>query len=67
VQKVVCEENHMGSRAGVFCRDEEGARRRYGIVGESFCVVDTRTGRRFFGDARPQPETELLARISRHA
>ena len=32
VARVVCEEKHMGSRAVVIvCRDEEAARRRFGI------------------------------------
>jgi protein phosphatase len=59
VPRVVCEEKHMGSRAVVvLCRDEEVARRRFGVVGEGAGVVTTRTGRRFFdtGDT----ERELL-------
>jgi polynucleotide kinase-phosphatase len=52
VAKVVCEEKHMGSRAVVVvCRDEEAARRRFGVTGEGIGIVTTRTGRRFFGDA----------------
>jgi protein phosphatase len=62
VQKVVCEEKHMGSRAVVIvCRDEDAARRRFGVTGEGIGIVYTRTGRRFFGDSMPQLETELLA------
>jgi protein phosphatase len=64
VQKVVCEEKHMGSRAVVIvCRDEEAARRRFGVSGEGIGIVYTRTGRRFFGDSMPQLETELLAHL----
>ncbi|HEX7831050.1 MAG TPA: polynucleotide kinase-phosphatase [Thermoanaerobaculia bacterium] len=64
VQKVVCEEKHMGSRAVVIvCRDEEAARRRFGITGEGIGIVYTRTGRRFFGDSMPQLETELLEHL----
>ena len=64
VTKVVCEEKHMGSRAVVvLCRDEEVARRRFGVSGEGMGVVYTRTGRRFFGDAMPQLETELLVHL----
>jgi protein phosphatase len=60
VPKVVCQEKHMGSRAVVVvCRDEDVARRRFGVVGEGAGIVYTRTGRRFFDDARL--ETELLA------
>jgi protein phosphatase len=64
VQKVVCEEKHMGSRAVVIvCRDEEVARKRFGVEGEGIGIVYTRTGRRFFGDSMPQLETELLAHL----
>jgi protein phosphatase len=52
VQKVVCEQKHMGSRAvAIVCRDEEAARRRFGVTGEGAGVCYTRTGRRFFDDA----------------
>ena len=61
VQKVVCEEKHMGSRAVVvICRDEEVARRRFGVTGEGIGIVYTRTGRRFFNDSL---ETELLEHL----
>jgi protein phosphatase len=41
----------MGSRAVVVvCKDEDVARRRFGIVGEGEGVCYTRTGRRFFED-----------------
>jgi len=64
VQKVVCEEKHMGSRAVVvLCRDEEVARRRFGVTGEGIGIVYTRTGRRFFSDAMAHLETELLAHL----
>ncbi len=63
VRSVVCEEKHMGSRAVVIvCKDEDAARRRFGIEGEGRGVVYTRTGRRFFNDE--QTERELLARVS---
>jgi protein phosphatase len=52
VPRVVCEQKHMGSRAVVIvCRDEEVARRRFGVVGEGIGICYTRTGRRFFEDA----------------
>jgi protein phosphatase len=61
VPKVMCEEKHMGSRAVVvICRDEEVARRRFGIVDEGFGACYTRTGRRFFDD---DVEVELLRRV----
>lgn len=49
----------MGSRAVVVvCRDEDVARRRFGVVGEGVGIVTTRTGRRFFDDSTV--ERELL-------
>src|SRR5882762_10819184 len=53
VARVVCEEKHMGSRAVVIvCRNEDAARRRFGIVEEGVGICYTRTGRRFFDDAK---------------
>lgn len=64
VERVVCEEKHMGSRAVVvICRDEETARRRFGVTGEGIGIVHTRTGRPFFGDSMPKLETELLEHL----
>ncbi|HEV2844705.1 MAG TPA: polynucleotide kinase-phosphatase, partial [Thermoanaerobaculia bacterium] len=63
VERVVCEEKHMGSRAVVvLCRDEEAARRRFGVTDEGSGIVYTRTGRRFFDDAAL--ERAFLARVS---
>jgi polynucleotide kinase-phosphatase len=51
VPRVICELKHMGSRAVVIvCRDEDTARRRFGVIGEGIGVCLTRTGRRFFND-----------------
>jgi protein phosphatase len=62
VPTVVCQEKHMGSRAVVVvCRDEDVARRRFGVVDEGFGACYTRTGRRFFDDERL--ERELLTRV----
>jgi len=62
IEKVVCEEKHMGSRAIVIvCRTEEVARDRFGVTGEGIGTVLTRTGRRFFND--PNLEQQLLGRI----
>ena len=61
VPRVICEEKHMGSRAIiVVCRDEDAARERFGVEGESGIVV-TRTGRKFFDAA--SMEAALLARL----
>jgi protein phosphatase len=57
IAHVICEEKHMGSRAVVIvCRDEDTARRRFGIVGEGFGICYTRTGRRFFDNAKIEQE-----------
>jgi len=62
--KVVCEEKHMGSRAVVVvCRDEDAARRRFGVLEECNGIVYTRTGRRFFDDVAM--ESQLLAIVTR--
>ncbi|PYQ56399.1 MAG: polynucleotide kinase-phosphatase, partial [Acidobacteria bacterium] len=62
VERVVCEEKHMGSRAVVIvCRDEDEARRRFGVTDEGIGICLTRTGRRFFDDERL--ERALLARV----
>lgn len=62
VEHVVCEEKHMGSRAViVLCRDEETARRSFGVADGGFGICYTRTGRRFF-DNRTL-ERELLTRL----
>ncbi|HEX2204499.1 MAG TPA: polynucleotide kinase-phosphatase [Longimicrobium sp.] len=63
VPKVVCEEKHMGSRAVVVvCRDEETARRRFGVADEGIGIVYTRTGRRFFDDAALEREALEIVR-----
>jgi protein phosphatase len=63
VRQVVCEQKHMGSRAVlVVCKDEDTARRRFGVEGEGQGIVYTRTGRRFFND--DSVERALLARVS---
>jgi len=62
VPRVVCEEKHMGSRAVVVvCRDEEAARRAFGVTGEGIGICYTRTGRRFFDTTAL--ETEFLERV----
>jgi protein phosphatase len=64
IARVTCEEKHMGSRAVVIvCRDEDAARRRFGVVGEGFGICYTRTGRRFFDNATI--EHEFLQNVHR--
>ncbi len=62
IERVICEEKHMGSRAVVIvCRDEEAAMQRFGVTDEGIGIIYTRTGRRFFDDL--QLETAFLERI----
>jgi protein phosphatase len=62
VQKVVCEQKHMGSRAVVIiCRDRQAALRRFGVLQDEIGVCHTRTGRRFFNDRAL--EKEFLGRM----
>ena len=65
VERVVCEEKHMGSRAVVIVgRDPTAIARRFGVTeseAASGGIVYTRTGRRFFDD-RPL-EAALLDRL----
>ncbi len=62
VERVVCEEKHMGSRVVVVLgKDEEAIQRRLGLVGEGIGKCYTRTGRNFFTDAAL--ETAFLARL----
>ncbi|WP_406179512.1 polynucleotide kinase-phosphatase [Streptomyces canus] len=50
VERVVCEEKHMGSRAvALVCRDAETARKRFGVDGPTGSLY-TRTGRPFFDE-----------------
>jgi len=62
VPTAVCEEKHMGSRAVVIvCRDDEVARKRFGVTSGGNGICYTRTGRPFFTDAAL--ETGLLSRV----
>ncbi|MEU7036153.1 polynucleotide kinase-phosphatase [Streptomyces sp. NPDC046237] len=61
VERVVCEEKHMGSRAvALVCRDEEAARERFGVTGVTG-ALHTRTGRPFFDD--PEVTEQVLERL----
>ncbi|MFD8390658.1 polynucleotide kinase-phosphatase [Streptomyces sp. NPDC059680] len=61
VERVVCEEKHMGSRAvALVCRDAEAARRRFGVDGPTGSLY-TRTGRPFFDDTTVTEE--VLGRL----
>jgi protein phosphatase len=62
VPSVVCEEKHMGSRAVVVvCRDQDVARKRFGVIGEGIGLCYTRTGRRFFDSV--ELEAQFLDRL----
>jgi protein phosphatase len=62
IDRVVCEEKHMGSRAVVIvCKSPEAAQQRFGVTDGRFGICYTRTGRPFFDNL--QLETEFLDRI----
>ena len=62
VERVVCEEKHMGSRAVIaLCRDDCAARERFGVQGVETGAIWTRTGRAFFSD--PAMTEGLLGRL----
>jgi protein phosphatase len=63
VERVICEEKHMGSRAVVVvCRDSDVAQRRFHVRNSVDAgVIVTRTGRPFFNDASMQ--TTVLNRL----
>ncbi|WKN41263.1 polynucleotide kinase-phosphatase [Tunicatimonas pelagia] len=64
IDKIVCEEKHMGSRAVlVVCKDEDVAVERFGVVNEGIGTCYTRTGRNFFNDANI--EKEFLDRVNK--
>jgi protein phosphatase len=63
IDKVICEEKHMGSRAVIIvCRDDEVVKCRFGIHGNTDGgVITTRTGRAFF--SKPEMQTAILGKI----
>lgn len=64
VERVVCEEKHMGSRAVlVVARSMDAAQTRFGVGDGKQGVVYTRTGRPFF--TNQDLEAALVARVSR--
>ncbi len=63
VNRVVCQEKHMGSRAVVIVGKNEGAiSKAFGITGEGIGTIYTRTGRAFFNDK--ETEQALLNRLN---
>jgi protein phosphatase len=63
IEKVVCEEKHMGSRAVlVICKDEETATKRFGVQNEGIGICYTRTGRNFFNNA--EIEKEFIGKVN---
>ena len=62
VDKVVCEQKHMGSRAVVIvCKDSHAAERRFGVVDGTSGICYTRTGRHFFDNM--ELEAALIDRV----
>ncbi|MEO3402980.1 polynucleotide kinase-phosphatase [Mucilaginibacter sp. CAU 1740] len=63
INRVVCQEKHMGSRAVVIVgRDENAISKAFGITGEGIGTVYTRTGRAFFNGK--ETEQALLQRLN---
>jgi protein phosphatase len=61
IDRVICEEKHMGSRAvALVCRDAQVARTRFGATDTTSGAVYTRTGRSFFN---PDLTGRLLDRL----
>lgn len=61
IERAVCEEMHGGLRVvAVVCRDEETARRRFGLTGEGLVV--NRAGRRLFPEGG-KLERQLVGRV----
>ena len=68
VERVICEEKHMGSRVVVIvCRDSSVVQNRFGIEGDRIGICYTRTGRRFFSsqDDSADLESQLLTRLNK--
>ena len=64
VERIICQEKHMGSRAIVVVAQDAGtAKRRFGIASPNGGIVYTRTGRPFFDD--PDTELKVLDRFRR--
>jgi protein phosphatase len=62
IEKVICEQKHMGSRAIVIiCKDGKTAEKRFKISDGESSICYTRTGRRFFDDRKL--EIEFLNRV----
>ncbi|GAB3175376.1 polynucleotide kinase-phosphatase [Streptomyces incanus] len=62
VERVVCEEKHMGSRAvALVCRDADAAAEHFGVEDGSAGSLCTRTGRPFFDDTAVTEE--ILGRL----
>lgn len=62
VQRVVCEQKHMGSRAVVVvCQNADAARARFGVTDGRTGVCYTRTGRPFFFNTAE--EAAFIARV----
>ncbi|MDX2305894.1 MAG: polynucleotide kinase-phosphatase [Microscillaceae bacterium] len=63
IEKVVCEEKHMGSRAVVIvCKNENIPQEHFGIMEKSLGICYTRTGRRFFN--KMEVEQAFLYKIN---
>ena len=68
VERVVCQEKHMGSRAVVLlCRDASVARARFGTDGARAGAIWTRTGRAFLDRAGTDAVLDRVRRAAQRA
>jgi protein phosphatase len=66
VEKVMCQEKHMGSRAVmVIAQDSDAAKKRFGVANGAQGEIYTRTGRAFFSDC--SQTAEVVARTAKAA
>ncbi|MDR1576384.1 MAG: polynucleotide kinase-phosphatase, partial [Treponema sp.] len=66
LDRLVCEEKHMGSRAViVLCRDQKTAQGRFGVEDGSRGIIYTRTGWHFFDSSEAGTETVILERLGK--
>lgn len=63
IDKVICQEKHMGSRAIVIvCKDAQAAQKHFNVRGPEQGICYTRTGRGFFNS--PSVEQEFISRVA---
>ncbi|MDE5833452.1 MAG: hypothetical protein K2H64_10835, partial [Desulfovibrio sp.] len=65
VNRVICEEKHMGSRAiAIVCKDPETAKSRFAPSAKTCGMIYSRTGRPFFYGSQTPVMDEALGRLA---